>query len=49
LTPEAEEWIATTKGSTAKVVYQQTDVAKWDQLQALLEVSEKEFGDVPDL
>jgi len=49
LTPEAEEWIATTKGSASKVVYQQTDVAKWDQLQSLLDVSEKEFGDVPDL
>jgi len=28
LTPEAEEWIATTKESTSKVLYQQTDVAK---------------------
>lgn len=28
LTPEAEEWIAATKESISKVLYQQTDVAK---------------------
>ena len=28
LTPEAGEWIATTKESTSKALYQQTDVAK---------------------
>lgn len=49
LTPEAEEWIATTKSSAPKVIYQKTDVAKWDQLLDLLDVAEKEFGDVPDL
>ncbi|XTI89327.1 15-hydroxyprostaglandin dehydrogenase [Cenococcum geophilum] len=38
LTPEAEEWIATTKESTSK-----------DQLQDLINAAEKSFGNVPDL
>ena len=49
LTPEAEEWVATTKESTPKVLYQQTDVAKWDQLQDLMNAAEKRIGNVPDL
>jgi hypothetical protein len=28
LVPEADEWIAATKESTSKALYQQTDVAK---------------------
>ena len=49
LTPEAEEWITTTKESMAKVLYRQTDVAKWDQLRDLLNAAVKSFGNVPDL
>jgi len=46
LTPEAEEWIATTKKSTSKVLYRQTDVAEWDQLLDLINAAEKSFGNV---
>lgn len=30
-------------------MFQTCDVTKWDQLQSLIAVSEKEFGDVPDV
>ncbi|KAH0840987.1 hypothetical protein AYO21_10536 [Fonsecaea monophora] len=48
-TPELEEWLQEVKGAECKVVYQETDVAQWDQLKALARVSEQAFGEVPDL
>ncbi|EXJ76270.1 uncharacterized protein A1O5_00778 [Cladophialophora psammophila CBS 110553] len=48
-TPELEEWLREVRGAETKVVYQQTDVVQWDQLKSLLKVSEREFGEAPDL
>jgi len=45
LTPEAESFAKDTKN----VVFAKCDVTKWADLQNLITVSEKEFGDVPDV
>lgn len=45
LTQEAEEYMKTAKG----VVFAKCDVTKWADLQNLITVSQKEFGDVPDI
>lgn len=34
---------------TPGIVFQKVDVAKWDQLEALVPLSVKSFGDVPDV
>ncbi len=45
LTTEAEEFIKEAKD----VVFTKCDVAVWRDLQNLITVSKKEFGDVPDV
>jgi len=35
--------------ATPNVYFQTCDVAKWDQLENLIKISENEFGDVPDI
>ncbi|KAI9871104.1 MAG: hypothetical protein M1830_003306, partial [Pleopsidium flavum] len=45
LTQEAEEYMKSAKG----VIFARCDVAKWADLQNLITVSQKEFGDVPDI
>jgi len=45
LTAEADEFLKYEKN----VVFQKCDVTKWTDLQNLIKVSEKEFGDVPDI
>lgn len=37
------------RNSFPKVVFQQTDVSDWEQLEALFDVCEKELGDAPDI
>ncbi|KAI9825689.1 MAG: hypothetical protein M1832_001033 [Thelocarpon impressellum] len=45
LTKEAEDFKATAKG----LVFQACDVTIWADLQALVETSKREFGEVPDV
>ena len=47
LTPAAEAYIQ--KIGTSKAIFIQTDVSKRAQLENLITVSEKHFGDVPDI
>ncbi|KAH6718662.1 hypothetical protein BKA61DRAFT_570723 [Leptodontidium sp. MPI-SDFR-AT-0119] len=35
--------------TTPNIYFQICDVTKWDQLENLIKISEKEFGDVPDI
>lgn len=35
--------------SFPKVIFHQTDVSDWEQLESLFDVCEKELGDVPDI
>ncbi|TPX10395.1 uncharacterized protein E0L32_008614 [Thyridium curvatum] len=48
-TPELEDWLRDVERAETKVVYQQTDVAEWDQLKSLIKTSERQFGEVPDI
>lgn len=34
---------------TPGIVFQKTDVSKWDELESLIPLSVKTFGDVPDI
>jgi hypothetical protein len=47
LTPEAEDF--TRHHGSSKVIFVKTDVSKRAQLENLITVSEKHFGDVPDV
>lgn len=35
--------------TTPNIYFQTCDVTKWDQLENLIKISRKEFGDVPDI
>jgi NAD(P)-dependent dehydrogenase (short-subunit alcohol dehydrogenase family) len=46
----AKEWIKKVqRHSSPKVVFHQTDVADWKELDGLFDVCEKELGDAPDI
>jgi len=45
LSPEAEDLIQNTTG----VIFEKCDVSNWADLRKLVEVTEKKFGDVPDI
>ena len=45
LTDEAEEFVKLAEN----VVFAKCDVVNWEDLQNLIDVSKKEFGDVPDV
>lgn len=45
LTKEAKQVVTSTK----EVTFQECDVTKWKDLQNLIDVSLKEYGDVPDI
>ncbi|KAK3717568.1 hypothetical protein LTR37_005634 [Vermiconidia calcicola] len=45
LTPEAQHYV----DNETNIMFQQTDVSKWDQLQRLVSVSREHFGSTPDV
>ena len=45
LTKEAEEYVS----AASNVIFQKCDVTVWADLENVIAVSEKEFGDVPDV
>jgi 3-hydroxybutyrate dehydrogenase len=49
LRPEAKELVekhSAESGSSARAVFQQTDVSDWVQLERMFDVAEKEFGEI---
>ena len=45
LTPHAQQ----TVDSLDNVIYQKTDVTKWDELHRLVTVAKEKFGSTPDV
>lgn len=47
---DADAWLASIKGQSGpKILFHRTDVTDWNQLEAVFDVFEKEFGSVPDI
>lgn len=44
--PEAEVLVKKHSSGPARVVFQQTDVRDWIQLERMFEVAEREFGEI---
>ena len=45
MTPEAEKLLS----GLDNVVFQKTDVSKWDELERLVTVAKEKFGKTPDV
>ena len=48
LRPEAEAYLKEHEAS-GRLIYAQCDVANWKDLKSLIGLSEKHFGDIPDV
>lgn len=46
LRPEAQVLVDRHKNGSGRVVFQETDVIDWAQLERMFEVAEKEFGSI---
>lgn len=46
LRPEAQMLADQHKSGPARIVFQETNVIDWPQLERMFEVAEKEFGDI---
>ena len=50
LRPDAEKFVEETKKSRGpRVIFQKCDVTNWKDLEGIIPLSLKEFGDVPDV